>query len=114
VAVAYPRLPLTPPSERQLAQRKKFALAVLQTRQWLLNKARRHFLEGLARKWESLSPYHAGVKYLMLNKEEDAESEAKVQQVSHTIGPAQTSQSLPKPVPAAGSTPADTKKQPPS
>ena len=65
VVGVFPRPITTPPSARQLAQRKKFALAVLNTRQWLATNTHRHFLEGLARKWGSVSAYHAGVRYFM-------------------------------------------------
>ncbi len=69
VVTAFPRLSSLAPSARQLAQRKKFALAVLKTRQWLQQKAKRQFLLGLKNKWNSLSAYHAGIKYLMLQTE---------------------------------------------
>ena len=66
VVAKFPRLTDVAPSTRQLAQRKKFALAVLKTRQWLQQKATRQFLLGLKQKWNSLSAYHAGIKYMML------------------------------------------------
>ena len=66
VVSAFPRLTNIAPSARQLAQRKKFALAVLKTRQWLQQKAQRQFLAGLKLKWNSLSAYHAGIKYFMM------------------------------------------------
>ena len=87
VAAAYPRLPLPPPTERQLAQRKKFAMAVLQTRQWLLNKVKRNFLDGLARKWDSLSPYHAGIKYFMLAKPANTDAASGQNMPQQTVVP---------------------------
>ena len=65
VVTAFPRLSTLAPSARQLAQRKKFALAVLKTRQWLPQKAQKQFLQGLKNKWNSLSAYHAGIRYHM-------------------------------------------------
>ena len=65
VVTAFPRLSHLAPSARQLAQRKKFALAVLKTRQWLQQAAQRQFLQGLKHKWNSLSAYHAGIRYHM-------------------------------------------------
>ena len=65
VVSAFPRLSTVAPSARQLEQRKKFALAVLKTRQWLQQKASRQFLQGLKHKWNSLRAYHAGIKYHM-------------------------------------------------
>ena len=74
VVCAFPRRSLKGPSERQLAQRQKFALAVLKTRQWLANKAQRLFLEGLERKWSAYSTYHAGIRYFM-NQAVETESQ---------------------------------------
>ncbi len=65
VVTAFPKFNNLTPSALQLAQRKKFAMAVLKTRQWLQQKATRQFLLGLKQKWNSLSAYHAGIKYLM-------------------------------------------------
>ena len=65
VVSKFPRLTTIAPSARQLMQRKKFALAVLKTRQWLQQKAQKQFLQGLKLKWNSLSAYHAGIKYFM-------------------------------------------------
>ena len=65
VVTAFPRLTNIAPSARQLAQRKKFAMAVLKTRQWLQQKVQKQFLTGLKNKWNSLSAYHAGIKYHM-------------------------------------------------
>ena len=72
VVTAFPRLTSMAPSARQLAQRKKFALAVLKTRQWLQQKAHRQFLQGLKHKWNSLSAYHAGIRYLMTTPQPEA------------------------------------------
>ena len=68
VVTRFPQRTLSTPSQRQLAQRKKFALAVLQTRQWLKEAPKRQFLLGLKHKWRSVSAYHAGIKYFMLEK----------------------------------------------
>ena len=65
VVTAFPKLSTIAPSARQLVQRKKFAMAVLKTRQWLQEKAKKQFLTGLKNKWNSLSAYHAGIKYHM-------------------------------------------------
>jgi len=55
VVSIFPRRILKTPSERQLAQRQKFALAVLKARQWLALPHKRRFLEGLERKWTAFS-----------------------------------------------------------
>ena len=73
VVSAFPRLTNIAPSARQLAQRKKFALAVLKTRQWLQQPATKQFLLGLKHKWNSLSAYHAGIKYHMTQPEAAAQ-----------------------------------------
>ena len=65
VVSIFPRRSLKPPTDRQLVQRKKFALAVFKTRAWLAQKAKRVFLEGLERKWAAYSTYHAGIRYFM-------------------------------------------------
>ncbi len=65
VVCRFPRRSLKPPTSKQLAQRQKFALAVFKTRTWLANKAKRIFLEGLQRKWDAHSTYHAGITYFM-------------------------------------------------
>ena len=71
VVAAFLRPSLKPPTPRQLAQRQKFALAVLKTRAWLADKAKRTFLEGLERKWAAYSTYHAGIRYFMNQNLED-------------------------------------------
>ena len=90
VVTAFPRLSLVAPSARQLAQRKKFAMAVLKTRQWLQQKAQKQFLQGLKHKWNSLSAYHAGIKYHML------QAEAMATQATATTGVATTASSVAK------------------
>jgi len=72
VVCRFPRPSLKPPTSKQLAQRQKFALAVLKTRTWLANKAKRIFLEGLERKWAAHSTYHAGITYFMTQADSDA------------------------------------------
>ena len=72
VVTRFPRLSTCLPSARQLAQRKKFGLAVLNTRHWLQDAAKRRFLLGLKRKWDSLSAYHAGIKYFMTQPDNQA------------------------------------------
>ena len=69
VVTAFPRLTNIAPSARQRAQRKKFALAVLKTKQWLTDQAKKRFLTGLKLKWNSLSAYHAGIRYHMTQTE---------------------------------------------
>ncbi len=70
VACAYPRPSLKPPTNSQLAQRKKFAQAVFSTRYWLTLPHKKQFLEGLALKWSSKSAYHAGIKHFMQQPEQ--------------------------------------------
>ena len=65
VVTRFPQRSLKTPSERQLVQRKKFALAVLNTRQWLKEAPKKQFLIGLKQKWASVSAYHAGIRYFM-------------------------------------------------
>ena len=74
VVTAFPRLTNIAPSARQLAQRKKFAMAVLKTRQWLQQKAQKQFLQGLKNKWNSLSAYHAGIRYWMTQPQPEAQT----------------------------------------
>ena len=65
VVCAYPRKSRFAPSVRQLGCRERFARAVAQVRFWLTQADMRRFLEGLKRKWGSLSAYHAGIRFLM-------------------------------------------------
>ena len=68
VATAYPTPTKKLPTPLQIARRQQFAKAVAMTRLWLQNPEQKRFLEQLAHKWNSLSAYHAGVKYFMLNQ----------------------------------------------
>ena len=88
VVTAFPRLSTVAPSARQLVQRKKFAMAVFKTRQWLQQKASRQFLLGLKHKWNSLSAYHAGIKYHMTQPATPPHTTAKPTE-QQTITPAQ-------------------------
>ena len=83
VVTAFPRLSNIAPSARQLVQRKKFAMAVLKTRQWLQQKASRQFLQGLKLKWNSLSAYHAGIKYHMTQPENSANTATSIEPFNH-------------------------------
>ena len=68
VATAFPRPTNKLPTPLQIARRQKFAKAVAMTKLWLNNPEKKRFLEKLADKWSSLSAYHAGVKYFMLDQ----------------------------------------------
>ncbi len=68
VATAYPTPTNKPPTPLQVVRRQKFAKAVAMTKLWLQNPEQNLFLERLADKWDSLSAYHAGIKYFMLNQ----------------------------------------------
>ena len=86
VVSAFPKLSHLTPSALQLAQRKKFALAVLKTRQWLQNKAKKQFLLGLKHKWNSLSAYHAGIKYHMTQPTTPASQAQTTPEPNHNKG----------------------------
>ena len=86
VVCRFPRPSLKPPTSRQLAQRKKFALAVFKTRTWLADNAKRLFLEGLERKWAAHSTYHAGIRYFMTTPEAET---------TQSVAPSATTQAIP-------------------
>ena len=67
VATAYPKPTKKPPTPLQIARRQKFTKAVAMTRLWLKNPNQKQLLEQLADHWDSLSAYHAGIKYFMLD-----------------------------------------------
>ncbi len=68
VATAYPTPTSKLPTPLQIARRQKFAKAVAMTKLWLQNPEQKRLLEKLASHWASLSAYHAGIKYFMLDQ----------------------------------------------
>ncbi len=98
VVSAFPRMSAYAPSERQRVQRKKFALAVLKTREWLQNKAKKQFLLGLKGKWESFSAYHAGIRYFMATPAETTTATGQNEVENRREAVQNTTAQNPKPV----------------
>jgi len=112
VVSIFPKRNLNPPTSAQLAQRQKFALAVFKTRTWLANKAKRIFLEGIARKWAAHSTYHAGITYFMAASTATAGSAEPPPNVGTDSG--QRQGAVNKPVTAKGASPAQATNPAPS
>ncbi len=105
VATAYPKPTSKPPTALQIARRHLFAKAVAMTRLWLQNPEQKRFLEKLADKWSSLSPYHAGIKYFMLGQPPVLQNKQKAPKARVPHAPKALQQSVPE-----GATPPTTRK----